>query len=98
MQLNNTHRMCYCISTATMVKITSHKATLSVQCLSCYLVFMKFISVTMHAIRKCVCYEHSHGEEVFTDDMDHNLPCNTFQTVSMHCYVRKPGTPNEQFR
>jgi len=98
MHLNNTHKVGYCISTATMVKRTSHKTTLNVQSLSCYLVFMKFIFVTMHAIRKFIRYEHSHGEEVFIEDVNHNLPCNTFHTVSMHCYVRKPGTPNEQLR
>jgi hypothetical protein len=89
MHLNDKHRMGYCISTATMVKETSHNATLNV----CLLVLMKFIFVTMHAIRK-----HDHGEEVFIEDVNHNLPCNTFNTVSIHYHVRKPGTPNEQFR
>jgi hypothetical protein len=51
MHLNNKHRMGYYISTATMLKRKSHNATLKVQSLSCYLVFMKFIFVTMHAIR-----------------------------------------------
>jgi len=46
---------------------------------------MKFIFVTMHAIRKLyVCYEHGHGKEVFTEDVNHNLPCNTYNTVSIH--------------
>jgi len=48
--------------------------------------------------KEIICYEHGHGEEVFTEDVNHNLPCNTFNTVSIHYYVRKPGTPNEQFR
>jgi hypothetical protein len=58
---------------------------------------MKFIGD--HACDKeIICYEHGHGEEVFTEDVNHNLPCNTFNTVSIYYYVRKPGSPNKQFR
>ena len=72
----------------------------------CYVIRTKpLLLYSVHEVYICdhacdkeiIGYEHSHGEEVFIEDVNHNFPCNTFNTESIH-YVRKPGTPNEQFR
>lgn len=60
--------------------------------------------LSIHAAYIChACYteiisqERSQGEEVFMEDVNHILPSNTFNIVSIN-YVRKPRTQNKQFR
>jgi hypothetical protein len=78
----------------TMVKRTGHNATLYVQSLSCYLVFMKFTFATMHARRRYAT------NVVMVKKCLLKTSVTTFHVTLSIQYlhiVRNPRTQNEQF-